>query len=487
MSRVETAGAPATPDTSTSAVTRASDRVPVPAKLAYGVGGMAVSFYGHVPKNLATPILVATLGLSPTSVSIAMLIFRLYDAVIDPLMGWISDNTRTRWGRRRPYLVIGAVLTGLFLPVMWFISPDWSPQTQLVWFIGCGLVLYTFSTIYAMPYESLNLELTPDYNERTSVTAYKAVSQKIAMVVVGWAWFITQLPFFLDASTGKPDSLLGARALSIVVGVAIVVVGILPAWFTRERFYQAASKQAKVSLKDSFRFTLTNRPFVLLAAVSVCFATAYYLSGSMGFYIRLYYVTGGDQVLAAKITGVEGTLTMILGIASIPAFTWTARRIGKTLTLQLAIALTLLAMFSKWWTYTPDYPWLSMFNALILAPSLTGIWLMIPSMTGDVADDDELRTGERREGAFASIYSWVVKASFTAGLVMAGPIVEWCGFQVGLGAAQAPGTITSMRVMDAFIPAILLAASMFILWFYPLSPARMQEIRHTLESRRGRL
>ena len=465
--------------------TRPEDRVSIGTKLAYGAGGMATLFLGHLPKNLATPIFVVTMGLSPSVVGFAMLVFRFYEALINPLTGWISDNTRSRWGRRRPYLFVGSILSGLFLPLMWFVSPGWSPHAQIAWFVCTGLVLYTVCSVFAMPYESLNLELTPDYNERTSVTSYKAFFQKIAFMIVGWAWFITQLPYFTDPVTGKHDALAGARALSVVVGLAIIGVGLLPAFFVKERFYGAVVKQAKISLGRSLKLTFGNKPFLLLSLMTVFFACSYYLSNFVQFYLRLYYVTKGDQALAAKIEGVQATLTMILGVASIPCFAWLAKRIGKTWTLMFGMALTLLGMVAKWWTYNPEYPWLSMVNAIILAPSLTGIWQIIPAMTADICDHDELRTGERREGAFASIFSLIVKVSFTLGLVLAGPLVEWCGLNVADGVNQTAATIITMRIADAIIPSALLIIAMLLLYRYPLSPGRMREIRADLETRRG--
>lgn len=464
-----------------------ADRVPVLIKCAYGAAGAVTVFQGHLPKTLATPVLVVMLGLSPSSVSLAMFVFRLYDAILDPLMGWISDNTRTRFGRRRPYMFVGSILVGLFLPVMWLFDPAWSHQTLLIWFLATGLLLYTFATIFAMPYESLSLELTPDYNERTSVNSYKAMFQKLSVVVIGWSWFITQLPIFADARTGAADTLKGALGMSVIVGIVIIALGVTASLIVKERFYHAAAKQPKISLKDNFRFTFTNRPFLLLASMSVLFGTATYLCWGIAFYLRLYYVTQGDQVLAAKIGGVESTLTMLLGIASIPCFAWLARRVGKGAALMVAMGITFVAMWTNWFTYDPRYPWLSMTASILLAPSITGIWQLIPSMNGDIVDHDELRTGERREGAFASIYSWIVSLSFTLGIGLAGPIVEACGFLTALGPKQTPETIFNMRIAFAIVPGVLLGLAMLILTRYPLSPARMQTIRIDLEARRGRL
>ena len=467
-------------------VTAPDDRVPVPEKCAYGLAGSVTIFEGHLPKNLATPVFVVMLGMSPTAVSVAMLVFRLYDAFLSPVVGWMSDNTRTRWGRRRPWMFVGAILTGLWLPVMWLVGADWSSRAHLAWFIGTGLVLYTVATVFATPYESLNLELTPDYDERTSVNSYKALFQKFAGLVVGWAWYITLLPLF-NGVDGKPNVLRGAIGLSAIVGAAVIVLGVLPAILVRERFYKVAHAQARVSLADSFRYTLSNRPFLILTAASVLFITATYLANGISFYLRLYYAAGGDERLSAKIGGAEATLVMIVGIAAIPVFARVARTFGKTTALRVAMGGTMLACLSNWFTYDPRWPWLSIAGQVLLAPSTTGLWQMIPSMTGDVCDLDELRTGERREGAFASIYSWIVKASFTAGIALSGPVVELCGFSVPLGAAQAPATLHAMRFAIAVVPAALLGVGMLVLMRYPLTPARMLEVRAELEARRGRI
>jgi len=164
-----------------------SDRVPLKTNLAYGAASMNNVLFGHLPQHLATPIYVAMLGLSPLWVSMAMMLFRVYDAFTDPVMGWISDNTRTRWGRRRPYLLVGALLCGLSMPLMWFVGPDWSPNQQVAWLIGSGLVFFTCTTIYLVPYFSFFYEISPDYNERTRVSSYSAFFAKMGTLIVGWA------------------------------------------------------------------------------------------------------------------------------------------------------------------------------------------------------------------------------------------------------------------------------------------------------------
>lgn len=467
--------------------TRPEDRVLLKAKLAYGAAGVVDLWATKLPPQLVTPIFVSGLGMSPALVSLALVIFRLYDAMIDPLMGWISDNTRSRWGRRKPYLLVGTILTGLWFPVMWHMGRDWSEAALFAWLIGTGIVFFTFFTLWAMPYHSMLLEMTPDYNERTSISSWRSIFGQVATMMIGWAWYLTQLPFFTGATNGKPDPISGAQTVSLIAGVLVLAVGALPVFFVTERFYKAASHQKKISLRDNFRWTFQNRPFVITASFTLFFCCASALTGAFGFYLRLYYVVGGDQTLAAKIQGVESTLFSVLGFACVPFFNWISRRIGKTWTLQIAMGLLLVGVVARWWAYTPEYPWLSILSGVMLAPAFTGIWQLIPSLNGDVVDYDELRTGERREGAFASIFSWIVKASFSLGTGLSGPLVVLCGFVVGNAAEQAPSTYLTMRIADLTLCGGLIVAAMLLVLKYPLSPRRMSEIRVELEARRGAL
>jgi GPH family glycoside/pentoside/hexuronide:cation symporter len=461
-----------------------SERVPLTTNLAYGAAAMNNVLYGHLPQHLATPIYVAMLGLSPLWVSMAMMIFRIYDAFTDPVMGWISDNTRSRWGRRRPYLFVGALLCGLTMPLMWFVGPSWSSNLQIGWLIATGAVFFTCTTIFLVPYFSFFYEITPDYNERTRVSSYSAFFGKLATLIVGWAWFFTQLPYFKDAD-GQANPLLGAQALSIVLAVLTTGLGILPALFMKERFYQVASRQAKTSLTGDLKGTLRNKPFLILTAFAAFFATGTFLVWSLEFYARLYWVCQGDAVLAAKLGGSEATISTVLGFASIPVTLWFSRRCGKSNAMFFAMALCIVSVVCRWWVLNPNYPWVSLFSNALMAPALTCIWQIIPSMAADCVDYDELKTGTRNEGVYAATFSWFMKASFTVGLSLAGPVVIWCGFQSGKDITQTAEAIQAIRLCDALLPALILSVGLIAIRFYPLTAGRMAEIRGELEARRG--
>jgi glycoside/pentoside/hexuronide:cation symporter, GPH family len=468
------------------AITSAEDRVPVAAKIALGLGSIVGSFTGQLTKQLMTPIYVVALGLSPIWVSMGMIVFRLYDAVTDPVMGWVSDNTRTRWGRRRPFIFIGAILSALALPAMWFVSRDWSQSMQITWLVATGLILFTCATIYSVPYESLTLEMTPDYNERSRVMAFRSFLGSVGGLLIGWSWFLTQLPYFVDEQ-GRPDPVVGARALGIFAGIVILSVGLGTAFIVKERFYRLASHQVKVSLMENLKATFRNRSFRILATLVIFFITGTFLIGELGFFIRLYYVCRGDTTLAAKLMGTQATVWLLVSLTAVPIYQYIATHYGKTRALYVALGFCFAAAATRWWLITPEYPWLYIASMGILGFGMTGAFQVLPSMNADVVDSDELANNVRREGAFASVYAWFVKLSFTLGMALPGFIVSLCGFNVKLGAAQPENVMLAMRLTDALLPASLLVIPFLLLRHYGLSPVKVAEVRAALELRRGKI
>ncbi|MBC8039003.1 MAG: MFS transporter [Opitutaceae bacterium] len=465
---------------------RPEDRLPFWQKISFGAAGMVNYFSGTLVKVMSASIFVAGMGMSPASIGIAFLIFRLWDAVIDPFIGWVSDNTRSRWGRRKPFMLIGGVLTALVFPLLWMAQPDWSQNLKFAWLVGIGLIFYTVYSFWAMPFGSLLPELSPDSGERTSIAAYASVFSKIAAITGTWMWSLTQLPFFNDPVTGQPDSLRGMRIIALGIGMVILLLSLLPVFALKDRNRELVALQPKVPFWPNLKRTFTNPPFRILAIFTLVFCFGINLVQGQMFYLRTYYALAGDTVFSAKLTGIEGTLSMVLGLLSIPFFQWLCHRIGKRETLVISTVMIIFSTLISWFTYTPDYPWLALVTGVLLSPGYTGMWLVIPSMIADVVDHEELRHGDRREGSFASIFSWLNSASTSLAYGLAGVIVVWCGFEIAQKAAQTPEAFRNMRLCFALLPTVFLVPALFLLWRYPLSYARMNEIRSQLEAHRGK-
>jgi GPH family glycoside/pentoside/hexuronide:cation symporter len=275
------------------AVVAPEDRVPYRQKLAYGVAGPVDIFSVWILVSIAYPLFNMEMKMSPTMIAVILMSLRLWDGVADPIMGWISDNTRTRWGRRRPYILVGAILAAVTYPLIFWFPKELSHPQLMGWVIGCGILFYTSFTIWAMPYQSLIMEMTPDYNERTRVAAVRGVMQSVAGFVVGCSWWLALQ--FTDPVTGEASTAEGMRYISLGIAFLILILGPLPAFFVKERYYEhdLTKKQEKVSLLKSFKETLSNRPFVILASFTVLFLLGTSIYDSYGRYVGTYYVLGG--------------------------------------------------------------------------------------------------------------------------------------------------------------------------------------------------
>lgn len=461
------------------------DRVPFWQKVAYGAGNPVENLTVWMPMAVLTPVFNIGLGMNPATLGIILAIWRAYDAFADPVMGNISDNTRTRWGRRRPYIVIGAILTGLIMPFIWWVPHGLSENMLFAWLLIGGLCLYTSFTVWAMPYYSLQLEMTPDYNERTNVSAYRTFFGQFFGLLGGWILAIAALDVF-STTPGEPNLVNGMRYVGIIMGVLIIVLGVLPGLFTQERYYAAeASKQEKQQLWKSLKQTLTTRPFLMLVLIAATQIVGVGLVSTLGFYVNAYYVCGGDVTLATKVQGGITTALYVPGFLCIPICLWISNRFGKRMLLYFVMTLGVVGYLSVYLCMRPGMPWLQVIPALIISPVSVGLWMIVPSMQADVADYDEVNSHARREGSFSSIFSWTTKLAWTLNTGLSGFVLVWTGFNVDVGGEQPEKVLHNMLHCYALIPVACFLATMFFVSRYELTQQKMQEIRNLLEARRG--
>lgn len=463
------------------------DKVPFLKKLAYASGGPVDILGIWVLVSIAYQVFNFELKMPPTYVAIILMSLRLWDAMMDPITGWISDNYRSKWGRRRPFIFVGAILSGILYPLIWWFPTDLSQEAIMFWVIGFGILFYTAFALWAMPYQSMLMEMTPDYNERTRVAEIRSYFQTAAGFLNGWMWWLSMLPVFFIAGTASPVN--GMRYLSLIIAGLILVLGILPAIFVKERYYESdlVQNQKKIKLSDSIKDTLKNKAFIILCVITIFFLLGTSIFDSYGRYVGTYYVLGGDWNEGAKFAGYGTFIYMVFSFMFIPLFRILSIKWGKPKVLMLSIVLVIIAVSTTWWTYTPSNPWLMLSNTALIGAGYAGLWLMIPSMQVDVVDYDEMNTGERREGAYAAIFSWVLKFSFVIGFMISGPLIEWTGFDANLNDHQLPGVYTIMRIGYVVIPVVALLLALLLLKFFPITKEKAAEMRTELESRRGKI
>lgn len=454
-------------------------------KAAYAFGG-TVDIFGHwLYFGLMQPVFVGFLHLSPSLFGLTQAAARLTDAFTDSYFGWRSDNARTRWGRRRPFVLVGSLLAGAALPCLFAASRSWSAST-LFWFVlltACGYA--PILSCYNMPYQSLGAELTPDTDERTSVMSWRGVVQTLAGVANAWAWWFAARPWFATAPNGPPNLARGAMWAGALAGGVMIVAGLGTVLFVRERYYPLARQQERTGFRTTTRQAFRCQPFRVLLLAVVLFAVPTSMVGALSWYVLCYHVLAGNLGSAALYGGLAGTVYSVVGAACIPFAVWLARKVGKRRALQWALYGGSVALASSFVLYTPKVPFLSAVCHGLFGILASGFfWVLLPSMLADVIDFDELEGGQRREGAFASILSYVLKFGTTFAMLITGPLIELTGFDARK-AVQDPTTVLGLRILFAVIPATAALLAALVLRRYRLGRDVMTTIRTRLEVRRG--
>lgn len=454
-----------------------ADRIPVKKKIAFGFGSMSQCLGSYSIGNLANFVFNIGLGVSPVLVGLAQSIPRLLDAALDPLIGHISDNTRSRFGRRRPYIFFGAIMMGILFAAIWCLPKGWSEYAYFSYFLGMSLLFYAALSVFGVPWSALGLEMTRDYHERTRVQAVGNLFGNLGAIIMPWLFALTQLDVF-------KDELQGARVVGAVVGVILIVTGLIPAFFCREEYYhEAVAKKETLSLWEGFRTTCTNRNFTLLMLAIFLGAIGFFTISTLSPYIGIYYVFGGDAKAASVYLGWGGTAWVVSGALFVFPVTWLATHVGKKATFIGFQVINLLGHLLKIWCYNPDHPLLMMIPPVLIAAGFVSIFTVGMSMLADVCDVDELNTGARREGSYSAVCGWIIKTGLSVAILIGGILLTFTGFKESLGGGQSSATILWMRILEAGLPALTVAAAIGVACLYPLSEEYMYNVRKQLKER----
>ena len=460
-------------------------------KLALGCGGITM-FFGNVSvKAIAVPVYQMTLGVNPALLGLAMALPRLWDAITDPVMGSISDNCRSRFGRRRPFIVVGALLMGLSFGLIWMVPPSWSENAQLIYFVLTSLLFFTCFTVFSVPYNSLTYEMTPDYHERTRVMAYPTFFSKIAEAGYTWVIPLAGLAIF-------GGFLAGMRWVGW--GVALIVmagIGMLPGLLVRERFVRPdqdgdGEPESRISNKDRVRFfptllqSLRSRAFVILIVLTILQVIAGMLASSLDYYLLVYHMFDGDIEDGSYWKAILSTGYAVVGFASVFGVGWLANRLDKRTVLAFIYATVAAGGIVKWFVFQPGHsPWWILLDPLFCGSIYVAIGMVMPSMLADICDEDELQSGQRREGMYGAIFSWISKTGVSLAFFGSGVALVLVGFNEQLGGNQDPRAILLMRLILAGSVMVTSAISAVLLLFYPITERTADLTRQQLEARRG--
>ncbi len=471
--------------------TPARGKVPFGQKAAFGAGHLVLNL---LPGALGIFMffLLTAFGMDPVLAGLLGGLPRIFDAITDPIMGFISDNTKSRWGRRRPYIFVGAILSGVLFAVLWQLDPENSQAFNFWYFLIFSMIFLIGNTMFATPLVGLGYEMTSDYNERTRLMAFSQTIGQIAWMIVPWFWVLIADPDLF------PTQAIGVRKLSIIVGVVCMVLGILPALFCRgidsanmENRKEINFKSLGSNMVDLFRGIVEvskSRPFMRLCGATFLVFNGFQLVASFSFFIIVYYMFDGDFGAAGNWPAWFSTITAVVtAFAVIPIISKIANKYGKRRAFIISTVISIVGYILKWWGFDPGNPWLMFMPIPFMAFGLGGLFTLMMSMTADVCDLDELENGmPRKEGTFGAIYWWMVKMGQALALVLQGFVLKFVGF-ISDAPTQSVETMTNLRIADIVIPAVTAGLAIWIMWNYSLSEKRAKEIKETLVERRGEL
>jgi len=484
-------------------------------KFSVGIGGLTVSLGNQSVRTTGQGVLNMILGIPAQWVGIVLAIPLLWDAITDPIMGNFSDNFRSKYGRRRPFIFIGAILMGLTFASIWMIPMGWSDVGKLAWFLVTSLLFYTAYTIFSVPYIALTYEMTPDYEERTSVQGYVTFWNRLGeMTYMGLIplslIFIARKYGYADtADLTTLEKMEGIRmSAAIYGGIGMTLFGILPAFFGKERNYELNVKEHK-GIRDPFwasaKLSLQNKAFAILCTLAIFTIIAGIFASNMDWYLLIYYLSDGNIALGTQWKLIVTVGYATVGVLGIPLIVWMTGKMTKIHGFMFVYGMMVLNAAIRWVVYRPGrfdeaLDWsgfaavgtslVVVAKSLIWLDPLTGglFWIGVgvlgQSMIADVCDDDEIKNGHRREGMFGAIYGWSMKASFALSFVLIGFFLGAIGFDPALP-DQTPSTYLNMRLamcIGAAGPALL---CFVLLRFYPLDKEKSEENRKKLEAMRG--
>ncbi|MFA6288924.1 MAG: MFS transporter [Opitutaceae bacterium] len=465
-----------------------ADRIPFGQKLAFGAGASMSWLAADLTTGvLWMPFFNIGLGVSPVALGFVLMTLRLWDAFMDPIIGTVSDNTRTRWGRRRPFMFVGAILTAGIYLLMWRPPAGLGETGLLAYLFIVGLFFFACCTCASMPFAAMQMELTPNYDERTRLMAWTAFFAKCFNLLGGWSMAIITSSLFANAITGKPDIVRGMQAFSWLVAGLILILGLLPAIIGRERYYKKeVAHQAKEPFWSSLKESVGNGPLWALIGVAFCLMLSGVSVGALGQYVNIYYVNEGRLADASIITGWKASVLVATGIACLPMWTWLGEKFDKKTIMTAMVLATMAGHLLYIVCLRPDMPYLQILPAVFEVGTISAIWIFLPSMKADVADYDELHTTRRREGSLNAVYSWFFKIASMLALGVGGVVLQSTGFDAKLS-GQSPEVLQRMVFIFIALPVAIWAVMLLCLWRYPLNRERMADIRSALEIRRGKL
>jgi len=430
-------------------------RLKLRTKLGFGVCDLGGNLFFTAMGFWSLNYLTDTVGLAAGLAGFAVMIGKLWDAVTDPMMGFISDRTRSRWGRRRPYLLFGSI--PLFLS-MWFFftNPGISnPILLTIWAAFALMFLNTAYTVVNIPYSSLTPELTNDYHERTSLNGYR-----FGFAVIGTILGAAAVQPIISAFGGVAgNKSAGFSAVGFILGLVMALTALATYASVKERDH-SATEIPKEGFFTTYLAVFRNKPYVIVLCTYALNLTGLnFLQGILVYYTK--YIYNNEALTTPSMV-----MLLLVAMVCIPVSVFVSKKIGKKLTYQISFAVISTACAG---IYLFGHVFGEKFFLGMMAFAGIGIgfgyvapWAMVP----DTIEYDAVRTGKRKEGAFYGMWTFVSKVGQSLSILISGLILSAGGYVAD--AMQSDGAKAAIRLLIGPLPIFVLIAAIVLVQFYPL-------------------
>ncbi|WP_075340766.1 MFS transporter [Tenacibaculum agarivorans] len=464
-----------------------SVKVPLGQKIAFGIGMFANQMFPAI-LGIFMVVLVEDLKFTGLMWGMIYLFPRLFDAITDPLMGFISDNTKSKWGRRRQYVLIGGIIMGIAYVFMWQLFKENSVQYNFWYFFLWSVVFYLGLTFFSVPYVAMGYEMSDDFHERTNIMA-------IAQWIGQWAWVIAPLFWIIMYDPEWfPSADVAARELAVWVAVPCAICAIVPALFiksesTLNKDYEPLNLSniggSLQKIRTSFREAFKIKEFRKLCSATFFIYNAFMAVSSLTFFVIVYKLFNGD----AGASGIWVSLFGCLGALGttfivIPIVAWLSKKLGKKKAFMLSQTISIAGYIMLYFLFIPGKPWMYIIALPFFSFGIGSLFTIMMSMTADVIDIDELNTGKRREGIFGAIYWWMVKVGYAIAGALSGVIIWVVGFNSDLPTTSQQASVDGLHAFFCFFPILGTIAAMYVMRNYSVSEERANEIREALDRRK---
>ena len=448
-------------------MTQEQDKLKVATKLVYGVGDVGNAMVNSAIQFFLLIFYTDGALIAPALAGSALLIGKIWDAVNDPLFGWISDRTTSRFGKRRVYMLFGALPLAIAVMLLWFVPGGLTDAWVFVWIVGTFILYDTFNTVTSVPYYALTAELTQDYDERASLTTFRMI-------------------------LGVPAYLVGAAITPVIVGLFAIkrtgygAVGLLYGLFAaaalwiaaaglKERRDMSESKSETPPLR-AFLATFRNRPFVRLIAAYLIANVAFALIQTLLAFFLIY------QLRMDQKTQVPIVMFLLLVSIGVFLFPWKmlSDRLNKGPAYALGLAIGGLAVAFTFLLPHEQTPWIYLI-AVVAGIGFSANWVFPWAMVPDVVEYDQLETGEHRGGMYYGVWGFTSKLTAALGIGLSGWVLQLFGFAPNV--EQSAQTLLGIRLFFGPAPAIILAIALPLLIGYPITRSAHADVRRKLEAR----